>query len=149
MTREELIRTASQLKQPDSENAAAFDAAKDQIAAELNKRMGARPDLEKLVGAQGQAMMEDNSRNFCRFMASNFTHYQPEVFVTTVLWVFRTYRSHGFQVAFWPANIDTSLEIVRGTLSEASFSEVKPFYEWLVVNIPVFTAISDQELDAT
>jgi hypothetical protein len=141
-----LIETARKLRQPSAEAAAEFEAARDGLAEELNRRMVARPDLEKLIGPGNRAMMEDNSRNFCRFMGSMFLAYEPEVLVQTALWVFRAYRSHGFQTTYWPANLDTFVEIAREKLSPAVFAETYPFFHWLIVNIPSFVKISDEQL---
>jgi hypothetical protein len=108
--------------------------------------MGTRRDLERLVGSGNEAMAEDNNRNFARFMESIFRHYQPEVLVETVLWVFRAYRSHGFQTTYWPANLDTWVELLREELAAESFEAVYPFYDWLIVHIPWFVKLTDEQL---
>jgi len=144
MTREELIVTARTLRQPGGQAASEFEQKMGHIAEELSRNLKERDDLERLIGEGNAAMMEDNSRNFCRFMSSMFQQFQPETLVDTALWVFRAYRSHGFHLAFWPANIDTCAEIVRATLSPETTREVLPFYDWLVVNIPSFTLLSDE-----
>jgi len=146
MTRDELVATACELRQPSAATAEEYESKLDACAAGLNARMAAREDLDRLIGAGNKAMMEDNSRNFCRFMSSVFRHYQPETLVDTALWVFRAYRSHGFHLSFWPANIDTAMAAVEATITPEAFKEVRPFYQWLVVNVPSFTAISDKEL---
>jgi hypothetical protein len=146
ITREELLATARELKQPSPEVADEFGAKRERLAAEGNRRMGARRDLERLVGSGNQAMAEDNNRNFARFMESLFRHYQPEVLVETVLWVFRAYRSHGFQTTYWPANLDTWVELLRGELSGGAFEAVYPFYDWLIVHIPWFVKLTDEQL---
>ena len=69
-------------------------------------------------------MTEDNNRNFSRFMESVFNHYQAEVLVETVLWVFRAYRSHGFQTTYWPANLNTWIEILKKEMSEKAFEAI-------------------------
>lgn len=148
MNREALMNSAGRLTQPSREAAAEFETSRERLADKLNQSMGARPDLERLIGTGNQPMMEDNSRNFCRFMSSLFRAYEPRVLVDTALWVFRAYRSHGFQISYWPANLDTFVELARGELSEATFAEVYPFLEWLIVNIPAFVAESDIALDA-
>ncbi len=148
MNRETLMKSAARMTQPSSEAAAEFEASRERLADKLNQRMGGRPDLEHLIGIGNHAMMEDNSRNFCRFMSSLFRAYEPRVLVDTALWVFRAYRSHGFQISYWSANLDTFVELARDELSEATFAEVYPFLEWLIVNIPAFVAESDVALDA-
>jgi len=143
-----LFQTARQLAQPSAAAAAEFEASRDGLAEELNRRMSARPDLAKLVGPGNLAMMQDNSRNFCRFMGAMFRAYEPEVLAQTALWVFRAYRSHGFNTTYWPANLDTFVEIARGRLAPATFDAIYPFFQWLIVNIPAFVKISDDQLAA-
>lgn len=148
MAREELLATARELEQPPREVADEFSAKRERLAAEGSRRMGARPDLERLVGSGNETMAEDNNRNFARFMESIFRHYQPEVLLETVLWVFRAYRSHGFQTIYWPANLDTWVELLREELSEDAFAAVHPFYDWLIVHIPWFVKLTDEQLAA-
>lgn len=146
MTKEELLATARELKQPPPEVADEFGAKREQLAAEGNRRMGARADLARLVGSGNETMAEDNNRNFARFMESMFRHYEPAVMLETVLWVFRAYRSHGFQTTYWPANIDTWVEMLREELSGEAFDAVYPFYNWLIVHIPWFVKLTDEQL---
>ena len=143
-----LIQTAKQLRQPSGSAAGEFEASRDGLAEELNRRMSARPDLEKLIGPGNLAMMQDNSRNFCRFMGTMFCAYEPEVLAQTALWVFRAYRSHGFATTYWPANLDTFVEIARARLTPVTFDAIYPFFQWLIVNIPTFVKISDDQLAA-
>jgi hypothetical protein len=105
-----------------------------------------RPDLAKLVGKGNEQMAEDNNRNFPRFMFSLFSEYQPAVFVETVLWVFRAYRSHGFQTTYWAANLNIWVDLLQKELSADAWTQIYPFYNWLIVNIPVFTAVTDIDL---
>jgi hypothetical protein len=141
-----LLQSAKLLYQPPATAAAEFEASRDGLAEELNRRMAARPDLEKLIGPGNLAMMQDNSRNFCRFMGSMFFAYEPEVLVHTALWVFRAYRSHGFHTTYWAANLDAFVEIVRDRLTPATRDAIFPYFHWLIVNIPVFVKISDEQL---
>lgn len=145
MTREQLLESALQLKQPTEESAKAFEANMDALSAELIKRMSARADLDELIGGQRE-LMETNSRNFPAYMASQFSNYSAESLVETSIWAFRVYRAHGFHVAYWPANLDQVIEILRLQLQPSAFAEVRPFFEWLRVNVPVLAALSEQEL---
>jgi len=145
MTREELIADAARLKQPSVEAATAFSEKRDLLAAAVNRAMAKRPDLEKLVGPTGRLMSEDNNRNFALFMESLWQGYRPEILVDTALWAFRTYRCHGFAPIYWPANLDTWREHLRAELSVSACTEIDPFYNWLIIHIPFFTALSDLE----
>jgi hypothetical protein len=88
-------------------------------------------------------MALDNNTNFARFMESMFFDYNHEVFVDTVLWVFRAYRSHGFKTTYWPANLNTWVELLRAELSPKTFEAIYPFYNWLIVNIPIFVKLTE------
>lgn len=138
-----LNQSALQLRQPVPEASREFELHRDALAAELNLRMSARPDLDRLIGPGNLAMMQDNSRNFCRFMSVQFQGYEPQVLVQTALWVFRAYRAHGFQTTYWPANLDTFVEIMREKATPGTFDQLYPFFQWLIVNVPTFVALSE------
>lgn len=142
--RPRLLETARKLVQPPEAAAVEFLQKRDQLAALGNQTLSGRPDLEKLVGEGNQQMAEDNNRNFARFMGSLFTDFDPEVFVQTVLWVFRAYRSHGFQTTYWAANLNIWVDMIRRELSPESLEAIYPFYDWLIVNIPIFVRLTDE-----
>lgn len=139
-----LKKSAKALAPPPAPAAAEFEVMRDRLAEEHNLRMAARPDLDRLIGTGNKAMMEDNSRNFCRFMSAMFSAYEPEVMIETVLWVFRSYRAHGFQTAYWPAHLDMFVELMRERLTPTAFVALYPFLNWLIINIPAFVALTDR-----
>jgi hypothetical protein len=141
-----LLQTAKLLQQPSASTAAEFESVREGLAEELSRQMMTRSDLAKLIGDGNLPMMQDNSRNFTRFMGAMFLAYEPEVLVQTVLWVFRAYRSHGFHTTYWAANIDTFVELARTRLTPSAFAETHPFFGWILVNIPTFVKISDEQL---
>jgi hypothetical protein len=141
-----LLQTARQLRPPKAEAAVEFESRQQVLAEELNRVMSARPDLEGLIGPGNLAMMQENSRNFCRFMSILFQVYEPEVLTQTALWVFRAYRSHGFQPAYWTAYLGAFVEILHARVSPATYQEVYPFFQWLIVNVPALVKISDEQL---
>lgn len=145
MTRDELVRSAATLAQPDQAVADAFAARRDTLAEALNRAMLARPDAPSLVGPDNLAMMENNHRNHFTYMDSVFRLFDPESFVDTVIWVLRTYRAHGFQVAYWPAMLDTCLGLMEQELEPDVLAQAAPFYRWILVNLPAFTALSESE----
>lgn len=143
MTKNELVVTARALIQPPSSAVDEFSAKREQLVTMVNRSIRERPDLEGIIGAGNESMLEDNNRNFSRFMESIFYHYEPEVLVETVMWVFRTYRSHGFKPTFWPVNLNTWAEVLKKQLSEETYIQLFTFYDWLRVNIPVFVKLTD------
>lgn len=141
--KQRLMESARELEQPTEKAFGEFHSKMDLIGAELARRMSDRDDIEKLVGPGNVEMMKDNSRNMARFLDSLFSKYDYQVLVETVLWVFRSYRSHGFNLSFWPANLDTMVEVCRDELSPETFREVYPYLHWMIVNIPAFSDLTD------
>lgn len=129
--------------QPTIKASTAYIALSEEMAAEVSRKLLSRADVDKLIGGPAnREMMQDNDRNHARFFSSLFQNYNPEVLVNTVLWVFSAYRHHGFNLIYWPAQLDAWVEILRITLEEDAFSQVYPFYHWMIVNNPIFAALS-------
>ena len=78
----------------------------------INEKMIGRRDIEILIGKTNIEMMKDNHANHVRFIASLLQNYNPEVFVVTVLWVFRAYRTHGFKSNYWAAQLNSFIEMI-------------------------------------
>ena len=144
--KDKLLASAKKLILPPEKARDEFNAKIDMLVAAGNKNLAARPDFDKLVGAENHQMAENNNSNFARFMDSIFDEYDPTTFVETVLWVFRAYRSHGFFTTYWAANLDTWMKMLEKELSEESFITIAPFYNWLIVNIPIFVKLTDESL---
>ncbi len=146
MKKEDLFISAEALKQPSAASGKEFEEKSDFLAAEMNKLMGSRTDLVNLVGEGNSAMMYDNHRNHARFMSSLFFQFQPVVLVETVLWVYRAYRAHGFHLTYWPAQLDQWVELLKIQLSPEAFSEIYPFYHWMIINQPGFVRESEEQM---
>ena len=147
MTREMLLESAQLLAQPPEWAADEYSSVKEKIAAEINDIMSGRKDLDSLIGSGNLEMMCDNHRNHARFMESLFRNYRSEVFVETVLWVFRAYRSHGFKLTYWPAQLDMWVAVLKKNISSESYEHIYPFYKWMIINQPAFVKISDDLLN--
>ena len=146
MTREELIGIARELPPTAAEAAREYAQKREALVTEVDRRMLQRLDLERLVGEDNNAMMQDNHANHARFVANILQHPDPEVLVDTVLWVFRAYRSHGFHLSYWPAQLNTWVEVLQQQLSPGAFGGVYPLYQWFIVSQPAFAALSDSQL---
>jgi hypothetical protein len=144
MDKHDLIKSAQKLQQPDETAAKEFSQKMDHIVAEVNRQMGQRPDLERLIGQDNVSMMQDNHHNFAHFMESLFYEYRPEVLVETVLWAMRAYLAHGFKLTYWPAELNTFIEVLQQELSADSFQAVYPFYNWITINIPICIKINEE-----
>ncbi len=138
-----LLDSAAKLKQPSAKSAKEYSEHRDKLAAEMNIIMNARKDIDKMIGQDNKEMMQDNHRNHARFMESLFVAYSPETFVKTVIWVFKAYRSHGFNISYWPAQLDTWVELLKKELSPEAFEEIYHFYNWMIVNQAAFVELSE------
>lgn len=147
MDKNYLIETATQMKQMSSSSAEEYRQKSELLINKMNALMLDKADIEKLVGKENLDMMKDNHANHVRFMASVFKNNNPEVLVETVLWVFRAYRSHGFTTNYWATQLNTWISLLKEMLTPESFSEIYPYYEWMQINIPVFTKLSDEKLE--
>ncbi|MCF8234746.1 MAG: hypothetical protein K9G67_11035 [Bacteroidales bacterium] len=143
MTKKELIKDAAKLRQPSEEAARTFSAHSHELLSELNRWLEQRDDLKKMIGKENLAMMRDNHANQVRFMESVFKAFDPQVFVETLLWVFRAYRSHGFQLAYWPAVLNALHEIIKEKLPDQLQDEILPFYTWIQLHIPQLANLSE------
>ena len=144
--KEQLLKSAAALNQLPESAAQEFSQKREALAAKGNQAIADRPDLEKLVGDGNESMAEDNNRNFARFMETMFFNHNSVVLVDTVLWVFRAYRSHGFQTTYWAANLNVWVDMLKQELSKDAFDALYPYYNWLIVNIPIFVKMTDIEL---
>lgn len=147
--KEALIKTASELIVPDTEAVQAFITQRDALCRECSARLEKREDLDKLIGAGNLDMARDNNRNFARFMESTFSDFEPQLLVHTVLWVFEAYRSHGFKTTYWSANLNIWVDELKRLMPEEAFTQIYPFYHWIIVHIPVFTQLTDETLSDT
>ena len=106
----------------------------------------ARSDLDSLIGIGNRQVMKDNHRNHGRFIASMLSSFDPGLLVETILWVFRAYRSRGFEAKYWPVQLEAWLEAIKANLSTESSDEIERLYMFMLNNTPGFTAITDSPL---
>jgi hypothetical protein len=148
MDKDFLLKTAKQLKQVSVKTAEDYYQNGEKLIARGNALMLERPDIDSLVGINNINMLKDNNANHVRFIASIFKNFNHEIFVDTVLWVFRAYRSHGFTTNYFAAQLNTWIIVIKEVLPSESFVEAFPYYEWMQINIPLFVKVSDEKLEA-
>lgn len=149
MERNDLILSAQKLFQVSEQLAEEYSLKRDLLVVEMNKRMMARADINDMVGVKNIEMMNDNHANHARFIESIFYQHSAEILVDTVLWVFRAYRSRGFNSTYWAAQLNGWIEIYKKELTEDCFIAVYPYYNWMQINIPTFVKLADEQLNAT
>ncbi len=148
MDYEYLIASARKLKSFPAASAQAYDRNREKMAAEVTAVLEKRSDIEKIVGADNLEMMRDNHRNHARFIASILKDFNPEVLVETILWVYRAYRSRGFHVTYWASQLNVWLQILEKNLPPEDYKAIYPLYDWLIVNLPIFSKLSGKQLES-
>ncbi len=148
MDRLYLNKTAKYLKPVSEKVYNEYISKQEKLVNLMNQKMLNREDIGELVGKNNLEMMKDNHANHARFMASIFKKFEPQVLVDTVLWVFRAYRSRKFHSSYWAAQLSNWIEILKQELSESSYMEIYPYYEWMQVNIPIFVKLSTDDLES-
>ncbi len=141
--KDKLLATANELIQPTKKAAKNFELKREKLVLECNHFFLKRVDIDRLLGTDNIEMAKDNNTNFARFMSSLFSDYQPKFFIETVLWVFRAYQAHGFKTTYWPTNLNIWIDQLRKELDKSSFDQIYPFYNWLIVNIPIFVKLTE------
>jgi hypothetical protein len=146
MNKEKLIDIAPDLFNIPEAHINELGLQMDKLVADMNDNMCKRPDINDLVGQDNLRMMKDNHANHLRFVLSLLENYNKLVLVDTVAWVYRSYRSRGFHMNYWAAQINTWIDLFKKHLSEDAFVSIYPLYKWFSITIPHFSKISDEEL---
>lgn len=141
-TQAELIKEAQTLKQPSEAAQEEFSKKKSTLIEKLNNLLLSTHGFEQAVRAERIEMLKDNHYNQFRFMESIYNNFNPEVFVNIITWAFSVYRSHNFDTMYWDFLFPAVLQVYKNTLSEKTFSELAPFYQWMADHKDDFIRIS-------
>ncbi len=142
MSQEQLHADAATLIQADSTAAHAYGAQRNLLAEQITATLSKRDDLEHLIGPDNREMMENNHRNHAEYIHSILLCYDPQDFVTTILWVYRSYQAHGFSLSYWPVQINAWLNLLQNTFDETIFEQIAPFYRWILTHQDDFAILS-------
>jgi CRISPR/Cas system CSM-associated protein Csm4 (group 5 of RAMP superfamily) len=148
MEKETLVKSASKITKVSEDSLKEYMDKMDMLAAKINEAMLKREDIFELIGGEKNiTMMKDNHNNHLRFIASVLQTPDSETLVDSVLWVFRSYMSRGFNSNYWAAQLNTWIRLLKENLSEKAFSEIFSIYNWMSVNIPKFSIAADEKLE--
>lgn len=149
MNKDYILNKAQKLSNVSKETLEELQKLEGILLSEINNRMLDRDDLSDMIGNKNTEMMKDNHANHLKFMKSMFLEFQAVTFVNTIIWVFRAYRSRGFKTTYWSSQLNTWLDIFQDKLSDKAFNDIFPFYEFIIVHIPEFVALSEHDNDTT
>lgn len=141
--KEALLESAAKLVQPPRSAFEEYGSKRDILVVEMNKAMHDKPGFPGFIGGESNiSVMENNHENHARFMQSLFMNYDPETFVNIICWVYRAYRSHGFNPDYWPLQLSTWLALYREHLSKETYEAIVPLYRWILDQHQTFVALS-------
>lgn len=142
MKKEQLISSAKELKPINNASLEEYKTKMSEIKSAADSNMLQFNNLTDLIGEDNVNVLKDNNANHVRFMSSIFANYDAKVFVETVLWVYRTYKSHEFSESYFPKQLETWNKIIKHKLSEESSSEILVYYDWMLKNHTMFNQLS-------
>lgn len=141
---DDLIESASRLPMPDGVADNGRRASHTELADRLDELMLAEPGIDVMVPPGKRSMMRENHRNLTRYMDTNLELFEPRNFVGTVIWAMKTYRSHGFAVAYWQAMLPHLLGLLEATSTPRS-EHVTTYYRWILDNLDTLAALSEPD----
>lgn len=148
MNQNDLIISASKLNSVSQISHEEYLIKSDILFSQINSYFIARTNnLNELIGDDNIDMVRDNHSNHLKFLANIIKYYDAEVFVSTILWVFRAYRSHGFSDKYWVEQMKAWDIILKENLTVNSLNEILPFYKWIQVNIDNFVMLTNYEIN--
>lgn len=145
MDKATLIKNADQISRVSKLAAESYFNNRDLMTSKVNSMLLNRTDIKELIGNDNIELMKNNHANHAKFMASVLKNYNAEVFVSTILWVFNSYQNRGFFTKYWYAQLNTWLTVIKSSLSPEYYNEIFPYYQWMLLNIPTFAQIADEE----
>jgi len=146
MNIDHLLNSAASLPTIDKIAVDEYQSKTDRMIALLNEKVLEREDIRNLIGQGNEQMMQDNHANHARFIYSIMKKPNNQVFVSSILWMFRTYHSHGFSVNYWSVELNIWLNILKDQLSVNSFNQIAPIYSWMKDNVHVFAEIAKEQI---
>lgn len=126
----------------------AYKAHLDGMVEWVNQAMAAHPEVHRLIGFNPLSMMYDNHLNHARFMASVFRFRAMALLVKTVVWVYRTYHSHGFSYDYFPAELAAWQQALTSFLEPSQSQAIVAIYQWLVDHHEVMVALAEEPVAA-
>lgn len=142
MDRVYLLNEAKKIKQPSAGAAKEFGEKREVITLAIKKALDLRTDLDEPDAAKKSGMDRNDHTYHMKHMEALFTAYSPEEYVNTTLWTARMYLSHGFDINYWKEILTVIVSIFKKELSEETYAEIHPFYDWMTNNIQNFAALS-------
>jgi len=117
------------------------------LIKEVNENLSQRDDLMQLIGNNPIKKMKDNHENHAGFMYNSFKVKSEELFINTIIWVYRTYKNHGFSYQYFPVELKAWKSAVNNNLSSENSELIINIYNLMLDNHKLFVKESEFRKD--
>jgi methanogenic corrinoid protein MtbC1 len=144
-----LIEEAQVLPPVSAKAAAVFSANKKALVDSVNAAMSARDNLSLLTGGAPMEIMATHHERQADFMANVFILNQFELLVKTFVWLYRSYRAHGFSYDYFPVELRAWVTTIENHLAAEHRAQILGVYRWMIEVHERIALIADQPADDT
>lgn len=141
MTKEDLIKSAEVFAGFGAEAVREYSEKTDYLVLVVQNRISGINNIQTITNSNA-GMLASNTANHARFISAILHDFNAEIFVDTVIWVFRTYISHGFKLEFWHVFLNLWIEVLSEVLAFESRKEIIPLYKWMIAHIDDFAELA-------
>ena len=129
--RSQLIEEISALPEIPPQSSQAYREHLGDLVEKVNTRMRSRADISLLIGANPMRMMFDNHQNHALFMSNVFFLNAFALLADTIPWVYRTYHRHGFDWQYFPAHLESWVQVLEQTMTPDIADPLIRVYKWM------------------
>lgn len=122
--------------------ASTYAAVSDYAATQVTRKVREHADADILLPRTNPELLEENHLQHARYMESVLRAGGDESVVDTVIWVYRTYLSHGFAPGYWPVQLQAWQSVLVELMPEDEYQSVAPYYEWLMRHHEAFLELA-------
>ncbi|MCL3781461.1 hypothetical protein EMN47_13810 [Prolixibacteraceae bacterium JC049] len=146
MNKLELQNSANLLPRVSEETANNYRAKTGAMTEQVNQILLENEAIDCLIGNENIDLMKNNHENHASFMVSILDNFKAEILVNTILWVFKVYRSRGFNPAYWQEQLHGWIAAVKTHIDTQHQKEIIDYYQWMLDHVNDFTELTDIEV---
>ena len=129
--RTQLSEELSALPEIPPQSAQAYRKHLGELVEKVNTRMRSRADISLLIGENPMRVMFDNHQNHALFMSNVFSLNAFALLADTLPWVYRTYHRHGFDWQYFPAHLESWVQVLEQTMAPDMADPLIRVYKWM------------------
>ena len=109
-----------------------YGSAMERMIEHVNRDLGGRSDIQKLIGHNPVQMMEMNHLHHAQFMLTVFRLNAYDLLARTIPWVYRAYHSRGFSYDYFPVELRSWKKTILDNLTEEDAWQILAVYDWML-----------------